>query len=270
MIPHEYSDWIVIREATTENVGLKKKKKKNCDKVEQEEIDKLKPIIPDASASDVLDVITGEISENNPVPAAAVEKQVLGAKTDGDPNGSSFGLLRAKGVAKSSKTITISWKKIPGATAYVIYGNKCGKANRYKKITTVSNKSFTQKKLKKGTYYKYIVVAVKGDKAIAISKTIHVATKGGKVGNSKSVTTNAKKNKVALKKGKSFKIKAKAIPQSMSLKVKKHRPIAYESSNTKVATVSKKGVIKAKGKGTCKIFVYAQNGVSKTIKVTVK
>ena len=54
------------------------------------------------------------------------------------------------------------------------------------------------------------------------------------------------------------------------LKVKKHRAIAYESSDKNIATVSKKGVIKARGKGTCKVFVYTQNGVSKAIKVTVK
>ena len=192
------------------------------------------------------------------------------AKSDADQKGSSFGLLKAKGVAKSAKMITVSWKKIPGATAYVIYGNRCGKSNKYKKIRTVSGTSFTQKKLKKGKYYKYVVVAINGDKAIAISKTIHVATKGGKVGNSKSVTTNAKKNKVTIKKGKSFRIKARAIPQSAKLKVKKHRAIAYESSDKNIATVSKKGVIKARGKGTCKVFVYTQNGVSKAIKVTVK
>ena len=42
------------------------------------------------------------------------------------------------------------------------------------------------------------------------------------------------------------------------------------SSNTKVATVTKKGVIKAKGIGTCKIYVVAVNGIWKTITVTVR
>ncbi len=37
-----------------------------------------------------------------------------------------------------------------------------------------------------------------------------------------------------------------------------------------VATVSISGKITAKGKGTCKIWVYAQNGVYKTITVTVR
>ena len=52
--------------------------------------------------------------------------------------------------------------------------------------------------------------------------------------------------------------------------MKKHRSVRYESTNTKIATVSKAGVVKAKKKGTCYIYAYAQNGVSKKIKVTVK
>jgi uncharacterized protein YjdB len=43
----------------------------------------------------------------------------------------------------------------------------------------------------------------------------------------------------------------------------------YASSNSKIATVSKKGVIKGRKKGKCFIYAYAQNGVCKRIKVTV-
>ena len=115
------------------------------------------------------------------------------------------------------------------------------------------------------------VLPVEGGKALATSKVIHVATKGGKVGNSKSVAvTNAAKGKLALKKGKSFTLKVKTTPQSKKLKVKKHRAVAFESSNKKVATVSKKGVVKAKKKGTCYVYAYAQNGACKAVKVTVK
>ena len=44
----------------------------------------------------------------------------------------------------------------------------------------------------------------------------------------------------------------------------------YYTTNSKVATVSKAGVIKAKGKGTCSIYVLANNGVYKKVKVKVK
>ena len=56
----------------------------------------------------------------------------------------------------------------------------------------------------------------------------------------------------------------------MKKPLRRHRKLSYESSNTKVATVTKKGVIRAKAKGTCMVYVYAQNGVYKKIKVTVK
>lgn len=54
------------------------------------------------------------------------------------------------------------------------------------------------------------------------------------------------------------------------LKVKKYRALKYETRNAAVATVSGKGVVTAKARGTCYVYAYAQNGVFKTIKVTVK
>ncbi len=212
--------------------------------------------------------ITGEITPTSPAAAQSVVSQILSARSDADPKGSGFVLLQAKGSAASSTSVKLSWKKITGAKQYIIYGNKCGKNNRYQKITTVRGTSFTQKKLKKGTYYKYLVVAVSGDKALAASKTIHVATKGGKAGNTKKVTVS--RSSVSIKVRKTSKIKAKTVAASSKLKVKKHRALAYESSDAGVATVSKKGVIKGISKGKCYVYVYAQNGVCAKVKVTVK
>ena len=158
-----------------------------------------------------------------------------------------------------------------GADGYMIYGNLCNKKMKLiKTVKKASQTSFSKSKLKKGSRYKYIVRAYKnvGKKKITIaaSKTVHINTRTKSYGNVKSVKVN--KTKVSIKKGKTFKIKAKIVKELARLKV--HRSICYESSNKKVATVSKKGVIKGKKKGTCKIYVYAQNGKSKTIKVTVK
>ena len=136
---------------------------------------------------------------------------------------------------------------------------------------TKTIKKVAGKKLKKGTYYKFIIVALdKNNNVVSTSKVVHVATKGGKVGNHKSVTTKAKKNKVTVKKGKTFKLAGKAVTKSKILKVKKHRALKYETTNAKIATISAKGVIKGKAKGTCNIYAYAQNGVYKKIKVLVK
>ena len=196
-----------------------------------------------------------------------VNRKILNCKNDKDLAGSTFGKLCVKVKKSKKKAISLTWKKIQVAKTYVIYGAKCGTS--YKKIATVHRKTFTNKKLKKGTYYKYMVVALneKG-KVVAISKLIHVATKGGKVGNCKKLKVN--KSKVNLKQGRKFKLKVKQIAKSKKVKLKKHRKTAFESDNQDVAVVSKKGVITAKKKGKCSVYVYAQNGVYKRVKVTVK
>ena len=119
-------------------------------------------------------------------------------------------------------------------------------------------------KLKKATYYKYIVKAYKmvdGKKVItgtSVAKAVSII----KIGNKKNDT------EVTLKKGKTAQITAIEIKKDK--KIKHHRNLCYESSNTKVVTVTSDGVIKAMRKGNCKIWVYAQNGVYKVITVTVK
>lgn len=193
-------------------------------------------------------------------------------KGDGDYKGSNFGLLRAQTTKLKKNSVTVKWNKVKNADGYIVYGAKCGAKSKYKVLKVVSGKttSYTHKKLKKGTYYKYNIVAFKyvnGVKVtLAASKKIHATTLGGKYGVAKAVKLN--KSKVKIKKGKTFKIKASEIKKDK--KIKRHRAICYESSNTKIATVNSKGKIKAKKKGKCTIYVYAQNGVYKTVKITVK
>ena len=193
-------------------------------------------------------------------------------KGDGDYSGSNFGLLRAQTTKLKKNSVTVKWNKVKNADGYIVYGAKCGAKSKYKVLKVVSGKttSYTHKKLKKGTYYKYNIVAFKyvnGVKVtLAASKKVHATTQGGKYGVAKSVKLN--KSKATIKKGKTFKIKASEVKKDKT--IKKHRNICYESSNTKIATVNSKGKIKAKKKGKCTIYVYAQNGVYKTVKVTVK
>ena len=213
---------------------------------------------------------------------ATVDKAITKYGKEKDPKGTKFGLLKAKLSKTTNKSITLKWSKVKGAKKYVIYANACSlkkpvKLVKHKTINVKKKtkckwvcKQINKKKLKKGTYYKFVVVALdKKGNVISTSKIVHAATKGGKAGNDKAVKTNAKK-KITIKKGKKFKLKAKAVPQNKKKKLYRHRGIAYESSNPKVATVSSKGVIKGKKKGTCYVYAYAQNGVFKKIKVTVK
>ena len=187
-----------------------------------------------------------------------------------DIAGAEYQRLMLKATSKS-KSITLKWKKVSGASGYIIYGAPCGK--KMTRLATVTNPKTvkkTFKKLKKGTYYKYIVVAYKktaaGNRIMSKSKSVHCATTGGKKGNPTGI--KLKKTKITLKKGKKTKIKPTLLSKA---KVATHiAKFRYESSNKKIATVDSKGNIKAKKKGTVTIYVYAQNGICKTIKVKVK
>ena len=57
----------------------------------------------------------------------------------------------------------------------------------------------------------------------------------------------------------------------VSKKVKSNlAKFCYESSDTSVATVSSKGKITGKKKGTCSVYIYSQNGCYKKVTVKVK
>ena len=196
------------------------------------------------------------------------------------------GSLMAKMTAKGKKSLTIRWNKINGATGYDIFFARCdhnGKKTVCKKVKTIkAGKTFkwTKSGLKKGTAYKAYVKAYvmkNGKKTYVKTSPMMHAYTGGQTKNytnAKSVTIkNVKKGKLSLKKGKTFKIKARVnkINKKKKLMPKNHAAkLRYLSSDKKVATVSKGGKIKAKGKGTCTIIAFAHNGVSKSIKVTVK
>ena len=194
-----------------------------------------------------------------------------------------FRRLRARSVKQTKTSVTLQWNIIEDADGYFIYGNRCNtgtKSYKYRKLATITGgdiSTWTQKDLKKGTYYKYVVKAyrlVNGKKVVTdTSISVHAVTGGGKYGNAKAVSVTQignKKNvsKITLKMGKTAQIKAKEVKKDK--KIARHRKLCYESSNTKVATVTPDGLIRATGKGTCTIWVYAQNGVYKALKITVK
>ena len=221
----------------------------------------------------------GDVEPKNPYDKGAsfdrADKAITNFASESDPAGSVYGLLQLKQKKVKKNAIKVSWKKVSGAAKYAYYATNCGKKNKYVKhgITTGTSfnyKKICGKKLKKGKYYKFIVIAIdKNNKVVTTSKTVHIATKGGKVTNDKGVKTKAKKNKVSIKVKKTFKLKAKEKKPKKG-KVKRHRAIKYESLNAKVASVDAKGVIKGIKKGKTTVFAYAQNGVSASVKVTVK
>lgn len=196
---------------------------------------------------------------------------------------SMFGKLRARSSKQTEDSIELKWDKIKGADGYIIYGAKCNTKDEkysFKALKTIANKdtlTWTQTDLEKGTYYKYRVKAYKlvdGKKVmIAASVDVHAVTKGGKYGVAKRVELVSLgdikgTNVITVTNGQTIQIEAKEVQADKPIHY--HRALCYESSNEKVATVTKDGLITAVGKGTCHIYVYAQNGVYKTVKVTVK
>lgn len=184
-------------------------------------------------------------------------------------------LLILKGTA-GKNSIRLNWNAISNADGYEIYGSRCGGTYSYKKVKTITNgttKTCTQGKLKAATAYKYYIKAYKlvnGRKLyLRTSNTSHVVTTGGKYTNVKSVTTTF--TDITLAKGKTRQISAHVIPVKKSGKLIAHVPeFRYKTTNSKVATVTASGKIKAVGKGKCSIYVYANNGVTKRIQITVK
>jgi hypothetical protein len=186
-------------------------------------------------------------------------------------------------IKAGKKSLTLGWNRIKNADGYDIFFARCNHSHKKivcKKVKNIKgNNIFTWKKsgLKKGIAYKsYVKAYVYKDgkkKYVYKSPIMHAYTGNGnkKFTNAKAV--KVKKTKVTLKKGKTFKIKAKVkkVRKAKKLMPKKHvATVRYLSTNKKVATVSKSGKIKAAGKGTCIVYAYAHNGVCKKVKVTVK
>ena len=179
-----------------------------------------------------------------------------------------------KAVNAGTATITATLGKV-SATFTVTVKNPS--------ITAKADSSVIYKKSKTTTKINVVKDGVTGNATFRSSNT-KVATvsangtvkakKAGKVnitvqvGNHKQVvkitvkkpTMKLVKSSAKLKKGKKVTIKVKAAPVSK---------VTFKSSNKKVATVSSKGVVKAKKKGTAIITVKC-NGITKKFKVTVK
>lgn len=127
-------------------------------------------------------------------------------------------------------------------------------ASSNKKIVTVDKKGKIKAGTKTGTA-KITVTLKSGKKA-----TLKVKVQTAKV---KTTKISGLKKKLTIKKGKSVTLKPVGSPITSQEKV------TYRSSNKKIATVSSKGVVKGRRKGTVTITVKSGK-VTKKIKITVK
>ncbi len=194
---------------------------------------------------------------STPVNSLADSAKALGEYDD--PIGATFGILKTREYEAKNSSITIGWRGVPGAVGYAVFGAKAGMP--YQKLAEVTGMTFRQEGLSKGASYKYFIAAYDASgEILAISKVIHVSADKN---NPASIKLN--KNKVSLSTGGTFKIKASVNGG----KGQNSQKIRYESSNPAVATVSANGTVTAAAPGNCTIFVFAQNGTFRKIKVTV-
>ena len=234
-------------------------------------------------ASDITVNVTFEKQNVKPEPTKPITKPTTKPAQKPAPVAKVSGTLLAKMTAKGSKKLEVTWNQINGAEGYDIFFVRCnhnGKTETLKKVDTVKgNKTlkWTRKGLKKKKAYKAVVKAYvmkNGKKTyVKTSPTVHAYTSGytKNFTNPKKVTV--KQSSVSLKAGKTYQIKArvKKLKKNRKLMPSGHEPkLRYLSSNGKIATVSSSGKIRAKAKGTCKVYVIAVNGAKKAVTVTVK
>ena len=185
-------------------------------------------------------------------------------------------------VTQSGKKLNVQWGAVAGAEEYRVYAQYSDKdfadpvaviktGETKATITKVGGKKINKKKL-----YKVYVEAYKTINGkltnVGYSITGYVAgAKNAKYTNIKKLTLKSKPS-VTLSIGKVSTIKVKA-----TLSKKKKKPMTkgvskfrYVSSNKNVAKVGTNGEITGVGEGTCTVYVYAPNGISKQITETVQ
>ena len=221
------------------------------------------------------------IPKLTPAPAPKPEPAPTPRPTPKKIRGTTIAKIKA-----GKNNIIIGWNKIKGADGYDIFFARCNHSHKdtaCRKVKNIKgNKIFKWKKsgLKNGKAYKaYLRAYIKKDgkkKYVSKSPVMHAYTGNGtkKYTNAKSVSIkNIKKGKLTLKNGKTFRIKARVnkVNKKKKLMPKSHAPtLRYMTSDKKIAIVTKKGKIIAKGKGKCYVYAYAHNGVYKKLKVAVK
>ena len=184
-------------------------------------------------------------------------------------------ILNLKARTGGNKTEKLVWTKVKGADGYNVYFAKCG--SKLKKIRSTKANRLKKTGLRKGTIYKYKVKAYKlknGKKLYLASSNSAHAVAGGynkKYTDVKKITVS--KKRLTLKAGKTARIRATQMKRKKGRKFLKTAHAAifrYRSTDKSVATVSRSGKVRAKKAGTCRIYVYAQNGLAAATTIVVK
>lgn len=240
-----------------------------------------------AESADTLTVTVScaELSDSSVITVTQAENKLeetvaISARTN------AAALNRSMILAWKNKTggLRVHWAQIPEADGYDIFAAQSKKVSfGSKPAVTITNSGSTTaiirkvngKKLKSKNNYKVKVRAYRmlngKKKYIGSSMVFHVAGKKSDYTNAKKIRLT--KKTVTVKKGRQTKIQAVVVKQKKNKILLPKRYVAnlrYESSNKKIASVTRNGRIKAKNRGTCTIYVTAANGVRTQVKVMVK
>lgn len=192
-------------------------------------------------------------------------------------------LLKSKMLANKKGKVDaccLTWNAIKDADGYLVYGAKCDTSNKtyaFKRLAKMKgNKklTFTQKSLKANQGYKYLVKAyrMKDGKQEIIARSYVVRSfafqKDSQYANPTSIKIG--KTTFTTKKGKSVKLEPRVVLPKRKKNKKQGAAIRYVSSDPSIATVTSSGKVVGRKKGICYIYMIAQNGVWKKIKVWVK
>ena len=231
----------------------------------------------------VTPIVTPTPTETPTVTPAPVEDKI----TAGESAKAAIDINAGLKVYPKNSDIVVKWGKVDNADRYVIYAAYCKKGRKCAKIATLDGDANTYifselngKAINTKKNIKVYVVAyrkVNGKyKKITSSITAHIVGSGSKKhSNVKGIKIESTKIILSLDDNtaapSSYTLNPVAVLKDSSKKMLLHTAeFRYATSNSSVATVGKDGTITAKGKGTCYIYVYAQNGYAKKIKVTVK
>ena len=218
------------------------------------------------------------------IPAKATDKTVVWSSSDPDVVTVEDGKIKALGEGSATVTATSASDSSKRASCEITVPKPPSKVTlNKKKATLVVGAKLTLKARLKPTGAKTTLkwtssnnkVAKVTSKGVvkALKKgtaTITVRTANGKKATCKITVPTAPtkiqfaKKQYSVKKGKKITLKTSLTPAAAKT------TLTWSSDNKKIATVTKKGVVKGIRKGTVTITVKTANGKSATVKVTVK
>lgn len=224
----------------------------------------------------------GAGEDNKPTPAPTAT-QGAGKEKPSDKEERKIQLHSGLKATQTGNKLQISWGRVKGADGYSLYVQYCNKdftaksLNQVKsgKKTKITVKKVNGKKLDTTKNFKMYIVAWKwknGKKStLAKTLTVHIAGKDSvKYTNVKTI--KVKKTSYTMKKGDAVTLRPKAVlynKRKKQLSAKHTKEFRYISSNKKIATVTAGGKIKARGTGSCTIYVFAKNGCKRKIKIKI-